>query len=167
MRVATARRRRMNARNLFVVIAIVCSGCVSVSPEFKQHYDTGSAAASAGDFENCIIELEAALEIDPDVSSLTWHRLSYCYREVGRYMDAWVAIRTAVIINPISSERKEAFYAVWGEWKSDVLLGSSSMEVRRQLGDPDVKAVGESSETWIYGLVSLEFEDDRLTAINE
>ncbi len=157
----------MNARIFFVVIAIVCSGCVSVNPEFKQHYDTGSAAASAGDFENCIIELEAALEIDPDVSSLTWHRLSYCYQEVGRYTDAWVAIRTAVIINPISSERRETFYAFWGTRKSDVLLGSSSMEVRRQLGDPDVKAVGESSETWIYGLVSLEFEDDRLTAINE
>ncbi len=155
----------MNARILFVVIAIVCSGCVS--PEFKQHYDTGSAAANAGDFENCITELEAALAIDPDVSSLTWHRLSYCYQEVGRYTDAWVAIRTAVIINPMSSERRETFYAVWGTWKSDVLLGSSSMEVRRQLGDPDVEAVGDSSATWVYGLVSLEFEDDRLTAINE
>ena len=157
----------MNSRILFVVIVIVCSGCVSVSPEFKQHYDTGSAAASAGDFENCIIELEAALEIDPDVSSLTWHRLSYCYQEVGRYTDAWVAIRTAVIINPISSERNEAFYAVWGKLKAGVPLGSSSMEVRRLLGDPDVEAVGKSSALWSYGLVSLNFEDDRLTAINE
>ncbi len=155
----------MNARILCVVIAIVCSACVS--SEFQQHYESGSAAANAGDFENCITELEAALEIDPDVSSLTWHRLSYCYQEVGRYRDAWVAIRTAVIINPISSERKEAFYAVWGKLKAAVPLGSSSMEVQRLLGDPDVEGIGESSVFWTYGLVTLEFEDDRLTAIIE
>ena len=106
--------------------------------------------------------------IDPTVSSLAWHKLSYCYSRVGRGNDAWIAIRKAAILNPISSERRQAFYAVWNEIKQHgISVGETTEQVRSRLGDPDVVARGQRNELWTYGLVSLEFQNEKLSAIKE
>jgi hypothetical protein len=81
--------------------------------------------------------------------------------------DAWIAMRKAVILNPLSSARKQSFYAIWQAMKQDLYLGSSSMDVRHRLGDPDVEAIGEDSVLWTYGLVALEFKDDSLVEIED
>ncbi len=41
------------------------------------------------------------------------------------------------------------------------------MDVRRHLGDPDVEASGKGHALWTYGLVSPEFQDEKLSAIKE
>lgn len=155
----------MCARALCLLLALVCASCLSA--EFRQHYEAGAAAADKGDFKTAIAELEAAIAVDPNVSSLAWHKLAYAYDSVGRRKDAWIAMRKAVIINPISSERKQGFYANWRAMKQGISLGASSMDVRRHLGDPDVEATGKGYALWTYGLVSLEFQDEKLSAIKE
>lgn len=157
----------LKALRVFVVCAAVAFTCVGcVSSEFRRHYETGASAADAGDFKTAITELETALAIDPGVS-LAWHKLAYAYDSVGRRKDAWIAMRKAVILNPISSERKQGFYANWRAMKQGISLGASSMDIRRHLGDPDVEAKGKGYALWTYGLVSLEFQDEKLSAIKE
>ena len=63
------------------------------------------------------------------------------------------AIRKAVIINPISSERKKSFYAFWSYMRQRINLGDSETQVRRHLGVPDVEAIGTDSGLWIYGVL--------------
>jgi hypothetical protein len=46
-------------------------------------------------------------------------------------------------------------------------VGLASDEVLRQLGTPDVQVVGSDPELWIYGLVSLHFENGTLVEIVE
>ncbi len=149
------------------VIVFTCVACASLSPEFLRHYEVGAAAVDAGDFKTGIPELEAALAINPDGSSLAWHKLAYAYVQVGREDDGWAAIRKAVIINPISSERKKSFYAFWSYMRQRINLGDSETQVRRHLGVPDVETIGMEPGLWIYGVVSLEFRGGNLFQINE
>ncbi len=157
------------SQRILLVCTLVAFTCVAcVSSEFRQHFDAGWSACDAGDFNTGIRELEAAVAIDPNVSSLAWHKLSYCYSSVGRGNDSWIAIRKAVILNPISSERRQAFYAAWNQIKQHgISTGETTQQVRSRLGDADVVARGQGNELWTYGLVVLEFKQDRLVAIKE
>lgn len=144
---------------------LAIAGCIN--PEFRRHYEAGAAAADAGQFDKAIPELEAAVAINPNGSSLARHKLAYAYDSVGRRRDAWVAMRKAVTINPMSAERRQGFYALWKGMKQGLSPGASPMDVRRHLGDPDVEASGKGHALWTYGLVSPEFQDEKLSAIKE
>jgi len=139
-----------------------------VSSEFQRHYEAGATAADAGDFEDAIAELETALEIHPDLSSLAWHKLAYCYQNVGRRADAWIAIRKAIILNPGDPQRQRAFNTIWNSMKLEVTLGTSEKDVRRLLGTPDIEYSGKGASLWlVYGVVTLEFKNGKLKAISE
>ena len=151
-----------------LVFGLTIFSCVAcVSSEFSRHYKAGASAANSGDFSTAITELETALKIDPNSSSLAWHKLAYCYSSVGRHMDAWVAIRKAVLLNTISTERKNAFYGSWRGMKQNITLGMSTLDINKHLGEPDMKATGANTETWLYALVALEFKNGKLTEIKE
>jgi len=152
---------------VWVIVAFTCVACASLSPEFLRHYEVGAAAVDAGDFKTGIPELEAALAINPDGSSLAWHKLAYAYVQVGREDDGWAAMRKAIIINPISSERKKSFYAMWSHMRQRINLGDSETQVRRHLGVPDVEMIGPDWGLWGYGVVSLKFQGGKLSEIIE
>ena len=149
---------------LVLVIGLV--GCLGA--EFMAHYDKGTKAAADADYETCISELEAAIKVNPSDSSVTYHRLAFCYEKVGRHQDAWWAIRQGVIINPLSGERRQAFQRFWEAKKnSGLVLGLTVNEVRQRLGTPDVEAYGSDTVLLGYGLVALNFESGVLVKISE
>ncbi len=167
----------MRVSIIFIGLGLVMGlvGCLGLGPEFMAHYDKGTQAATDEDYETCVSELEAAIKIKPSRSSITYHRLAFCYGKVGRPQDSWWAIRQAVIINPLNGERREGFRLNWEARRDFLVLGVTSLnEVLERLGTPDTKMVVSDSATGTvskvllgYGLVSLKFEPDVLVEIAE
>ena len=139
-----------------------------MNPQFQAHVDSADSAVLAGDYETCITEMQAAIAIDPDLMSIPYRALAFCYDKLGRKQEAWWAVRQAVLVNALSSDNRSNFRLFWQRMKDQGLrVGLASDEVLRQLGTPDVQAVGSDSELWIYGLVSLHFENGTLVEIVE
>jgi hypothetical protein len=130
--------------------------------------DNADSAVRAGDYEICITEMQAALEIAPDSMSIPYTQLAFCYDKLGRKQQAWWAVRQAVLVNSLSSDNRSNFRVLWQRMKDQGLrVGLASDEVLRRLGTPDIQIVGSDLEYWMYGLVELRFENGTLVEIVE
>ncbi len=145
---------------------IAVTGCLS--PEYRAHLDSGNEAVRAGDYERCVSEMKTAIAIDPDVGSIPYRALGYCYQKLGRSQESWWAVRQAVLVNALSSENRDNFWLLWENYKRQGLsLGLSTVQVRELLGTPDMEAVGPDMELWGYGRAGLRFENGVVVEIIE
>ena len=84
---------------VFLVVAGALAGCGEPKMTADEHFQKGNEYASAGDFENAIVEYEAVLELEPEnVSAMT--NLGVAYYNTGQLDQAIIQYQNALELAP-------------------------------------------------------------------
>lgn len=154
--------RAMVKRALMTLVSLVFTGCSTISSSY--HYTSGTQCLERGDYAGAIVELEQAVELDPEMAR-NHSNLSYAYLCNQELDKAWYHSRQAVLC----PYKDDAGYGNFSNICKLMIIdpklnepGTPIEEIRTKLGEPDIEMDNGSMITYLYGCCAMEFKEGKL-----
>lgn len=138
-----------------------CDACYS-----SMHYTNGTACLDRGDYEQAVVELTCAVELDPALAR-NYSNLAAACIGVGDYESAWCYLRQAVLCryqDPVANRNFRKVCSNRLAQKNLDCCGTSYEEISECLGTPDDIEYSDNGSVAFcsYGTYVMEFSDNKL-----
>jgi len=155
----------MNRRLIILLAPLLWTGCSTVQSSLN--YTAGTEALQSGNYDEAIVQLEKAVELDPALAR-NQNNLAAAYLAKGYIAEGWPHVRKAVILAPRDKAALGNFSSYFKTMidRGLVKKGLTQAAITKNLGKPDGTLERDNETLWQYGAVALYFEGGRMTGFN-
>ena len=138
----------------------------TVATAAKKAFDKGEFELAKGNHSGALTLLKTAVRIAPE-NALYHHRLGKAFLAAENYDEMWIHYRKAVLLDHTNEEFANDFLRIWKfhDMQGTVNCGVVSQELLAKLGEPDKRIENESMKRWVYGIVAVDFGQDRVARV--
>ncbi len=149
-------------KTVYLALATLAFGCSSVKSDFS--YQRGKDRFWQGQYNEAIVELHQAIELDPS-SSRNHQLLAVTYERLGKLPKAWEHARRAYALDRRSKPAYDIFSTVFKELAEQLGIEKrrpSAKSITDTLGTADKYLHDEKGElrALYYGPICLHIEDE-------
>ncbi len=136
------------------------------APDPGGHYAKGVEALDRGEAAQAIASFSEAVRASEDVAQYRY-ALAMAYLMDQQSMQAWYQLRQAVRLDPNHPQAVPRFNQMWRQvdTQGTFNVGRTMEQVAAALGKPDRALQNDRLTRWLYGFMSVEFEDQQVYAI--